>query len=50
MPHNQEQANHALHAIVTLLVFGLWIPIWIWAAVRKRPAKCVQCGTEKMPR
>jgi len=25
--------NHALHAVLTLLTFGMWLPIWILVAI-----------------
>ena len=28
-----RQLNHALHLILTLLTFGLWLPVWIILAI-----------------
>lgn len=47
MPHNQKTPNHVLHAVVSLLVIGLWIPVWIAVAMGKEPATCVKCGNQR---
>jgi Na+/H+ antiporter NhaD/arsenite permease-like protein len=31
-------ANHALHAVLTFLSCGLWLPIWILVAIFDRPS------------
>jgi hypothetical protein len=38
--------NHLLHLVVTLFMCGLWIPIWILAALSNKSARarCSQCG------
>ena len=41
-----EQPNHVLHLLITFLLCGLWIPFWIYAAVKSRPWLCQQCGGE----
>ena len=28
-----KRANHVLHALLTLMTFGLWLPIWIAVAI-----------------
>jgi hypothetical protein len=30
---NQGKCNHLIHAIVTLFLFGFWLPVWIIAAM-----------------
>jgi hypothetical protein len=38
--------SHLLHAIVTLFLCGLWIPVWIIAVIMNgsKPYRCSQCG------
>lgn len=51
MPHNQPTPNHVVHALVSLFLVGLWIPIWILiaASAGKDPAVCVKCGNRRLP-
>lgn len=51
MPHNQPTPNHVLHALVSLFLLGLWIPVWILIAIGsgKEPASCVKCGNRRAP-
>ncbi|HEY5989336.1 MAG TPA: hypothetical protein VIV12_23585 [Streptosporangiaceae bacterium] len=30
--------QHILHLLLTLLTFGLWLPVWIFRALRGNPA------------
>lgn len=39
----RRSPNHVLHAILTLLFCGLWLPIWILAALNQ-PYHCPRCG------
>ena len=52
MPHNQPTPNHVVHALVSLFLVGLWIPIWILIAVSSGndPATCVKCGGRQTPK
>jgi DNA-directed RNA polymerase subunit RPC12/RpoP len=50
-PHCEQQrlfvrngVNHLVHAIVTLLLCGLWLPIWIIAMLSEDPWCCSVCG------
>jgi hypothetical protein len=51
MPHNQPAPNHVVHALVSIFLIGLWIPVWILIAIGsgKDPATCVKCGTRRLP-
>jgi hypothetical protein len=40
----RKGCNHIVHALVTLFLFGLWIPIWIFAAMTKGSWRCQKCG------
>lgn len=44
-PHQVQGINHLLHLILTLLVCGLWLPVWIMLAVAGGNAACTRCGT-----
>jgi len=38
--------NHVLHAILTLFMCGLWLPIWILVAIGKIGGyRCTVCGS-----
>jgi hypothetical protein len=37
--------NHLVHALVTIFLFGLWLPIWVLACVCKKPFRCQRCGS-----
>lgn len=51
VPHNQPTPNHVVHALVSLFLIGLWIPIWIIIAMtaNKAEATCVKCGSRRLP-
>lgn len=36
--------NHGLNLVLTLLTFGLWLPIWAWAAATQNYHVCGSCG------
>ncbi|AEF41288.1 hypothetical protein AS9A_2841 [Hoyosella subflava DQS3-9A1] len=36
MVNYQRPVNHLLHFILTILTFGLWLPIWIIVTVARR--------------
>lgn len=42
----RKGTNHLVHALVTLFLFGLWIPVWIVASMNKQPYRCTRCGTK----
>ena len=38
--------NHVLHAILTLFMCGLWLPVWILISLGKIGGyRCSQCGS-----
>lgn len=41
--------NHTLHFLVSLLVCGLWLPIWAYDAIREGASAwtCIECGNEQ---
>ncbi|HZN32444.1 MAG TPA: hypothetical protein VFB80_01445 [Pirellulaceae bacterium] len=41
-----KRCNHLVHALVTLFLCGLWLPVWIIAACSEQlgPWLCSQCG------
>lgn len=47
VPVKVRRTNHILHAVLSLVTFGVWLPVWIIAAVNaadpfKKP-KCPRC-------
>lgn len=39
--------NHVLHLLVTVLLCGLWVPVWIIMALSHREYgnwRCMECG------
>lgn len=40
----RDGVNHLVHAIVTLLLCGLWLPIWFIASLSDAPWRCSVCG------
>lgn len=51
-PHNQPTPNHVVHALVSLFMLGLWIPIWILIAATSSNeyAACAKCGNYRRPK
>jgi len=45
----KQGINNLLHAITTLFLCGLWIPVWIIVAVSNSstPYRCTSCGRAK---
>lgn len=43
-----KQASHLVHGVITVLFFGLWLPVWIIATILaqsfKEPWRCMSCG------
>lgn len=42
----RPQPSHVLHLMLSLVTFGLWIPVWLVAAALAgtAPWRCNQCG------
>lgn len=39
--------NRVLHLLLSLVTFGLWVPIWILIELFQSPAfRCPMCGTK----
>lgn len=46
--HVQPSTSHLLHLILSVITFGLWIPIWLLlAASHGSQAQCSECGKMK---
>ncbi len=47
-PHicQATQCNHVLHLLLSIVTWGLWIPIWIFAALSQGSStpRCTACG------
>ena len=41
-----HQTNHLVHALVTLFLCGLWLPVWIYLSYTETytPWRCNTCG------
>lgn len=44
-PFNRKTCNHILHLLITLFLFGLWLPVWILMAFSPGPWLCTTCGS-----
>lgn len=40
----REKPNHLIHCLVTLFLFGLWLPIWVAATIFAGGWHCSVCG------
>ncbi len=40
----RQGANHVLHLLLTLLTAGLWVIVWLLAAVKVGGWRCTRCG------
>lgn len=43
--HCRPGTNHILHLLITVLLCGFWIPIWILSSLRIGGWRCQRCGT-----
>jgi predicted RNA-binding Zn-ribbon protein involved in translation (DUF1610 family) len=43
-----DRPNHGLHAVLTILTFGLWGIVWIIMSIKKASSgyRCQSCGTK----
>jgi len=43
----KRRCPHLVHFIITLLVVGLWLPVWILHAIKRssEPWRCDHCGS-----
>lgn len=42
--HARSCPNHVVHALVSLFLCGLWVPVWVLAS-RRDAWRCQTCGT-----
>lgn len=42
----RHQTNHLVHALVTIFLCGLWLPVWIYLSYTETctPWRCSSCG------
>jgi hypothetical protein len=40
----QNAPSHVIHAIISLFLLGLWIPIWFLRTLCADPPRCTRCG------
>jgi hypothetical protein len=41
---SRKPTSHALHLLLTLLTGGLWLFVWIMAALVPSGWRCMKCG------
>lgn len=41
----RDAPNQLVHALVSLFLCGLWIPVWLLVSMDSKPWLCSQCGT-----
>jgi hypothetical protein len=45
MVRTQRQTpNHVLHLLITVLLCGLWLPVWFLVSLVQKPRRCTRCG------
>jgi uncharacterized membrane protein len=44
--HMENNVNHILHIILTVLTFGLYLIIWFFICVFAGNRQCMECGEE----
>lgn len=42
----RKGTNHILHFLITLLTGGLWVIVWIFAAIKIGGWRCTMCGVK----
>jgi len=46
--HLQQGTSHVLHLLLSLITFGIWVPVWALVAISNSGQKhCTQCGKLK---
>lgn len=46
--HLRPSTSHVLHLILSLISFGLWIPIWVLVAIsNSTQGQCSDCGKSR---
>ena len=45
-PFRRHHPNHVLHVILTVFSGGLWLPMWVLAAVYPGAYRCTTCGAK----
>lgn len=44
--HARPGTNHILHLLITVLLCGFWIPIWILSSLKIGEWRCQKCGVK----
>ena len=45
---NVKQVNHMLHILLTVLLGGLWLPVYALILVSGEKFACSECGSKKL--
>lgn len=46
----QQTPNHLLHLALSVLTFGIWVPVWLILCIFEKPFRCPSCGGKTMSR
>ena len=46
-PHYRQGTNHVLHLLLTVLMCGWWLPVWILLSINIGGWRCEACGAIK---
>ncbi len=45
--HNIDPINHILHFLITILLCGFWLPVWILLILAAKKPTCDKCGCQQ---
>lgn len=48
VPVTSPGTNHILHLLLSIITAGIWVIIWILAAISSGPWRCSICGGKKI--
>lgn len=43
----RKGTNHLMHVLLALLTAGLWLIVWLIAALKYNAWRCSQCGSKR---
>lgn len=46
-PFDVTKPNHILHLLITVFLFGMWLPVWILLALFGGHSNCTTCGSKE---
>ena len=42
----RKGTNHIFHLLLSVITYGIWIPIWILISIKIGGWRCIQCGSK----